>query len=78
VYSGQTFIETLLFRFFWVKIMSSGDVSISVDENNRIRVLPAEKFKLSEDLKDGCSEFVSSMFICCRCLFIMLCIVRNN
>ena len=40
----------------------SDKISISFDDENRIRVLPAEKFKETDNLKNECNNFIKSIF----------------
>lgn len=42
------------------KLSSSVAMDITIDENNRIRVLPSEKYASSERLKGESQKFVES------------------
>ena len=42
--------------------MDDGKLEISIDEQNRIRLLDAEVFKDSEKLKGECLELIKSSF----------------
>ena len=37
-------------------------ISVSFDEDNRIRVLEADKFKLTDNLKNESMDFMKSIF----------------
>jgi len=39
------------------------DVNITFDDNNQIRVLSAEKFRETENLKGECIDFLKSNYI---------------
>ena len=39
------------------------DVNITFDDNNQIRVLPADKYRETEQLKGECITFVNRKFI---------------
>merc|ERR1712187_70265 len=41
--------------------MPDGDIDISFDEDNRIRVMPKEKFKQTEQLESQCSAFTEKI-----------------
>ena len=40
------------------------DVNITFDENNQIRVLSADKFRETENLKGECIDFLKSIVSC--------------
>jgi len=44
------------------------DVNITFDENNQIRVLSADKYRETENLKGECIDFLKSKFLCCSVL----------
>ena len=39
------------------------DVNITFDDNNQIRVLSADKYRETENLKNECIDFLKSKFI---------------
>ena len=43
--------------------LSSLGMDITIDENNRIRVLPSDKYAASEKLKGESQKFVESKFL---------------
>lgn len=44
--------------------MTEGKLSITFDEENNIRVLQAEKFRETDQLKSQCMEFITKVARC--------------
>mmetsp|Transcript_61666 Transcript_61666/g.172451 ORF Transcript_61666/g.172451 Transcript_61666/m.172451 type:complete len:131 (-) Transcript_61666:230-622(-) len=41
--------------------MSEADIEVTFDEENRIRIMPKEKFKETESLESQCKEFIENI-----------------
>ena len=51
------------------------DVNITFDENNQIRVLSADKYRETENLKSECIDFLKSKY---KSLFYLKLFCRNH
>ncbi len=45
-----------------LKVKGGEDFDVTIDDNNNIRILSAEKYSFSEKLKGESNKFVSSIF----------------